>query len=174
MIRNQIALMPVGGVKKSVGEYIGKSIEEAMPRACHLIKGRPLPADAFNAKRKQYAARTILQRLMVPVGAERVIGVVDEDLFAPGSDFVFGDAEESTRRAVIGLARLRDEDESVFLSRAAKVALHQLGRTYGLEICTTPHCAMTYAKTIAELDNRHEEFCPKCKRRIFGSGFLRR
>jgi predicted Zn-dependent protease len=46
---------------------------------------------------------------------DRVLGVVDVDLFAQGPDFVFVQEDVAGRRAVISLYRLRQE-----LARARK------------------------------------------------------
>jgi len=67
---------------------------------------------------------------------ERVLGIVDHDLYVSELNFVFGEAGRNV--AVILLTRLRQgfyglsEDNGLFHKRVLTEAVHGLGRTYGL------------------------------------------
>jgi archaemetzincin len=101
---------------------------------------------------------------------ERILGIVDLDLYVPRLNFVFGEA--SQRVAIISLTRLRDEfyhlpkDESLFRKRVLTEAVHELGHTYGLEHCRIPQCVMFFSKSLIDTDTKGPDFCPKCKNKI--------
>jgi archaemetzincin len=57
---------------------------------------------AFDLRRAQDSAQALLQQLLSR-RAERVLGVVDLDLYVPELNFVFGLADWRERRVVIAL-----------------------------------------------------------------------
>jgi archaemetzincin len=101
---------------------------------------------------------------------EKVLGIVDLDLYVPELNFVFGEA--SQRAAVISLARLRQEfynlpqDQSLFHKRALTEAVHELGHTYGLGHCGNPLCVMFFSNSLIDTDRKGSKFCPKCGRNL--------
>lgn len=135
----------------------------------------PLPASAFNSRRRQYAATGLLAALAKKTnGLQKsgshaaILGVTGEDLFAPRLNFVFGMADEAAATAVISLHRLTQEfygeapDPELLEERAAKEAIHEIGHVFGLSHCTRPGCIMRFSSTIAETDEKGPEFCGRC------------
>ena len=51
----------------------------------------------------------LLAGLPTPGSGDRILGVVDVDIFAPGLNFIFGEADITGRKAIISLQRLRQE-----------------------------------------------------------------
>jgi len=98
---------------------------------------------------------------------EKILGIVDHDLYVPELNFVFGEA--SPRVADISLTRLRQDfynlsqDQSLFYKRALTEAVHELGHTYGLGHCEDPRCVMFFSNSLIDTDRKGSEFCPKCK-----------
>jgi archaemetzincin len=103
---------------------------------------------------------------------ERVVGIADFDLYVPRLSFVFGEADSASRTAVISLFRLRQEyyglapDANLFLERATKEIVHELGHTFGLEHCTNGECVMHFSNSLADTDLKHVHFCNKCRPKI--------
>lgn len=137
--------------------------------------GLKIPPEAYNSGRKQYEAEIVLQRMHSEVSLPKegkVLGVTAKDLYSPGLNFVFGQAREGGRVAVVSLHRLRPEfwgrKESweLFLNRAAKEAIHELGHTFGLIHCGKKSCVMTFSNCIADTDGKKLEFCKNCRRKI--------
>ena len=128
----------------------------------------PVPKEAYEPFRGQYRADALLHVLRKGVLQERVLGVVDKDLFVPGLNFVFGVADPESRRALIALARLRQEfyglnsNSHLFLLRAVKEAVHELGHTWGLEHCSDPRCVMHFSNSLRDTDRKGYQFCPTC------------
>ena len=101
---------------------------------------------------------------------EKILGIIDQDLYVPKLNFVFGEA--SRRVAIISLTRLRNEfyslpkDQTLFRKRVLTEAVHELGHTYGLEHCRNPHCVMFSSKSLIDTDLKGPDFCERCKSKI--------
>ncbi len=172
-MRDGTVVVGVGPVESEILVYLCRAISETLHQKCEIGAGMSLPDDVFNARRQQYTANTILNQLP-PGGAGRVLGVVDRDLYVPELNFLFGLANPQERRAVIALARLREaaygrpENRRLFLERAAKEAIHELGHTYGLAHCSDRRCVMAFSHSLAGADYKGREFCPNCQREMRG------
>jgi archaemetzincin len=170
-MNGEMVLIAVGEVQATVLAHLCAALTETFERPCRVGSALPVPEHAFDSRRAQYSAQAILQQLL-PGQAERVLGVVDLDLYVPGLNFVFGLADRREKRAVIALPRLAQrfygarDDEALFLARAAKEAVHELGHTYGLEHCRDRRCVMAFSNSLADTDYKGQEFCPRCRKRL--------
>lgn len=170
-MNHDIVLIPVGEVEPAVLTHLGTALIKVFGRPCQVGRALPTPTYAFEARRAQYSAEAILAQLH-PGRAERVLGVVDLDLFVPQLNFVFGLADSSERRAVIALPRLRQtsyglpDDEALYLERAVKEAVHELGHTFGLGHCRDRHCVMAFSNSLADTDYKGSGFCLKCQEHL--------
>lgn len=94
------------------------------------------------------------------------LAVTSADLFAPGREFVFGEATLGGAWAAIGLSRMRaadDPEEDTLRRRALTEALHEIGHLAGLEHCAAARCAMAPAADAAALDEKESTYCPACR-----------
>ena len=168
-----IVIVPIGDVNEGVAEALRPPLEEIFgQRSC---SGEPisLPKGSWHEDRGQYLASSILAVLSPPAhSGDRVLGMVDVDIFAPELNFVFGQADVAGMRALISLRRLRQEfyglppDEDLFHQRVVKEAVHELGHTYGLSHCPDPICVMHFSNSLPDTDLKGRKFCPTCQRRI--------
>lgn len=171
MASGEIALVPIGPIDARLMAHLCAAVAAAFGRECRVRETLPMPDYAYDRRRAQYSAHAIVERLRAGE-AERVLGVVDLDLFVPELNFVFGLADVVGRRAVIALPRLHpsfygeNEDEALFQERAAKEALHELGHTYGLQHCSKPRCVMHFSNWIGDTDFKQREFCQDCRKGI--------
>ena len=98
----------------------------------------------------------------------QVLGVVNVDIFVPGLNFVFGEAQCPGEAALISLWRLKpefygaSEDRELFLERAVKEAVHEVGHTLGLRHCPRASCVMYFSNSIMETDRKRSTFCERC------------
>ena len=168
-----LALVPIGQVDEAVLTVIGEGLREAFDRDYVITAALPHPDYAHDPRRGQYLSNAILAQLSrLGLPAERWLGVVDVDLFTPGLNFVFGQAQMGGPAAVIALPRLSQsfyglpEDEALFHQRAVKEAVHELGQTYGLGHCRNPGCVMSFSNSLPDVDRKERDFCPSCRRKL--------
>jgi archaemetzincin len=171
-VDNEIVVVAIAPMRESKAlEHICQRLAATFGRTCRVGKGMSASADAYDTHRAQYSAEVILAQLAME-GADRVLGVVDLDLYVPELNFVFGLSDRAGRRAVIALPRLRQsfygarDDEALFLARVVKEAVHELGHTCGLGHCPDRQCVMAFSNSLADTDHKGERFCTRCAARL--------
>lgn len=167
-----ILIVPVGNVEKAQIEPLRESLEGVFAQEVRIGSRIGLPKEGLHRDRWQYLASSILSMLPTPKLCDRVLGVVDIDIFAPELNFVFGQADILGRKALVSLKRLRQEfyglpeDERLFNERALKEAVHELGHTYGLGHCLDRTCVMHFSNSLPDTDFKGWRFCPVCRRKL--------
>jgi archaemetzincin len=118
----------------------------------------------YAPNRKQYRSTPILLKLKreLPDRFRACLGLVNEDLFAEGKNFIFGEAEVGGRVSIISLSRLRCSSLELFYIRVCKEATHELGHVMGLNHCSHPKCVMYFSINIDDTDKKLDRFCPDC------------
>ncbi len=170
----KVAIVRVGSVEDKPIAHIEANLPKAFPNAtCTIIDEiLSIPKVAYNALRRQYHSSSILpevRALAVKYDIDKALGVTEVDLYVPRLNFVFGEAECPGRAALISLFRLKPEfygwpsDEALFLERALKEAVHELGHTLGLGHCLNPTCIMFFSNSIIDTDNKRLSFCKRCR-----------
>jgi len=169
-----IGILRVGQVDQQVICRIQENLHMTLPEVtCTLIdEVLPIPEEALNSTRQQYRSDFILGRIRIYAekqkAFDKILGVVDADIFVPNLNFVFGEAECPGKAALISLWRLRPEyygsspKIELFVERGTKEALHELGHTLGLRHCSNPFCVMYFSNSIFETDRKQSLFCNKC------------
>ena len=101
-----------------------------------------------------------------PPSAVAILGITPFDLYSDGLNFIFGIATPVYRAALVSYARLKTPDKPLFVSRLRKEITHEMGHAFGLEHCDTPGCVMNFSNSLAEVDLKGEDFCPKCRKKL--------
>ena len=130
--------------------------------------------EAFDPGRVQYNSSLILRQLIMkpPLDAEKILGVLDVDLFIPILTFVFGEAQLEGIGAVVSTHRLHNqfyglpENKEETTDRLIKEAVHELGHTFGLIHCSQPDCVMNSSTYVENIDQKPAQFCPLCQTSI--------
>jgi archaemetzincin len=143
-----IVLAPIGPVDANVLDHVQLGREIA------------LPVEAFDRDRHQYRGSALLEVLERRdfAKADRVVGIIDADVYAPGLNFIFGQAKKPGRVAVIALPRL-GKSHPRFRERAAKVTVHEVGHSLGYAHCDRDSCVMRFANALGDLDRQGMTFC---------------
>ncbi len=167
-----IELRPIGKVAVDFLPRLARDLERTFGLPCHLGPCLSLSEQAFNPARRQYSAPWLMSYLR-SVGAAAsttVLGIVDEDLFAEGLNFVFGQAEMPGRWAIISLSRLHpapgEADGGVLYERALKEAVHEIGHTLGLGHCPEARCVMHFSNTVEDTDRKTARPCRACEAKL--------
>lgn len=173
--REQVFVQPLGEVDPAVlGRVVG-AIGRAFDVRVEAVPAIALPAEAYYAPRKRYRADQLLGFLeYLDIALKgRVVGVTMKDISATkGAVYdwgVFGYGMAPGKVCVISAFRLRHGRASgeLFLWRLERVALHELGHTFGLLHCDAPGCLMNDARgRIATVDGSTGRFCRACRRKI--------
>jgi len=169
----KVEILQVGQVAPAILVAIEEGLAKTYPETtCSIIKKPlPIPAHSFDSKRNQYNSSIILNELRVyskEKKFQRVLGVVDFDIFTHGLKYVFGEAYTPGQVALISLWRLKPEfyeasfDMTLYLSRALKEAIHELGHTLGLKHCQRSFCVMHFSNSIFDTDKKQNLLCDDC------------
>jgi len=170
----KIVILPVGQVAADVLKSIQSGLKDIFPKIeVDVLKTvMAIPREAYNSSRRQYHSTYILAKVDDYVGkakAKHVLGVAELDLYVPNLNFVFGEAQCLGRAALISLFRLKPEfygaqsNRELFLERALKEAVHEIGHTLGLGHCKNSFCVMFFSNSIKDTDEKRAEFCEQCR-----------
>jgi archaemetzincin len=167
----KITLKPIGKIEKRIIEDLVQKLGLIFGCPMAIDPVIDIPTTAYNQKRGQYLAPVLLD-IVKKTGmlqGEKVLGIADIDIYAPGRAFIFGQAETMLDAAVISLCRLRQElppDYDLFLDRAIKEAVHELGHTLGLDHCSKDICVMHFSSSLHDVDIKSTSFCSNCQPKL--------
>ncbi|MEA2089918.1 MAG: archaemetzincin family Zn-dependent metalloprotease [Thermoproteota archaeon] len=173
----EVAVLPVGCVDFNVLQGVRRGLRKGFPgvRCVVVEKVMSLPENGYDRARRQYCS-TILLRMIRQfaegIEVDRVLGVADVDLYAYGLNFVFGEAENPGKTAIISLYRLRPTfygqppNKMLLVQRAVKEAVHEVGHTFGLKHCDNRSCVMFFSNSIGMVDTKNSKFCRRCSRAL--------
>ncbi len=165
-----MGLAPIGDVPEITSKAIAAHILGYMNLNVDILPPLEHPAYALHEKRLQYDAGTILKALEEASfhEYEKVIAVLDVDLFVPILTYVFGEARQGGKYALVSLYRLKKNLDGstastpLLLERAAKVALHELSHLFDLHHCMDTRCLMHFSGELGQLDETPLYFCRYC------------
>jgi archaemetzincin len=165
-----IGVVPVGDVPDLAPRIIAAHITGYLKLSAEILTPLQLPSAAFDEIQLQYDAAKILKYFESGHydNYDKVIAVFNIDLFIPTFAYVFGEAKQGGKHALVSLFRLAKINEghnppsAIVYERAAKVAQHELGHLYNLSHCEDKKCLMKYSGGLEDLDSIPLYFCRYC------------
>jgi len=168
-----IGVLPIGNADVTIFSRIKDGLASVFPETKTLIVDAhlPMPEAAFDKKREQYRSNQVLgiiQSHASDKSLNRLLGVIDADIYIQGLNFVFGEAIFPGKAALISLWRLKPEfykspsNFEVFAERSVKEAVHEVGHTLGLRHCPRSSCVMHFSNSIFDTDKKQAVFCDEC------------
>ena len=168
----KITLKPLGNIADEIMEELKDRIGGVFRCPVEIEADIIDLSQAYNFERKQYFSSKLIASLKKTDQDERVVGIADIDLYVPRLNFVFGEADIASGTSIVSLCRLRQEyyglapDQNLFLERATKEIVHELGHTFGLGHCPYNKCVMHFSNSLADTDLKEACFCNKCRPKI--------
>jgi archaemetzincin len=137
-----------------------------------------LPEQAYYEPRRRYRAEKILPFLLekLPSDGNRILGLTGADISTDKGNIkdwgILGLASLGGKECIISSFRchkgpLQGASASILL---AKVAVHEIGHTLGLNHCATSGCLMEDAGGLARTCNREFDICQRCRSMLRASG----
>lgn len=128
------------------------------------------PPRAWKAERKQYDADVILKGLknLLEDDALVCVALLDEDLFTPGLNFVFGEGSLAQKVGAYSFHRFGGDDveDALYKKRCFKLVAHEVGHILGMEHCIYYECVMNGANSLDEDDKMPLHLCPVCLEKV--------
>jgi archaemetzincin len=127
----QIAITTIGAVSDDAIASMMPLVRNAFNADVAATDAVEMPQSAFSRSRAQYSSTALLDLLArrKHPGSDRLLGIVDVDLYVPELNFVFGEADARQGVAVFSLARLHTPDRDRFIHRAATEAIRDRSHT---------------------------------------------
>ncbi len=113
---------------------------------------------AYSRRRKQFDGQKLLNELIDDKKLEFFFWIVNDDLYVPVMDFIFGLATQFSG-AIVSFYRLNS------LEMKIKESIHELGHILGLEHCIN-FCVMQYSTKLTEAINKPSYLCTECENKI--------
>ncbi|MFQ5888128.1 MAG: ribosomal protein S18-alanine N-acetyltransferase [Candidatus Hydrothermarchaeales archaeon] len=158
---------------RDILKTLRKEVEAVFGECKILDDVLEIPKEALDRKRRQYNSKYFLEALSKHAGgvSDKIVAITDVDLYTQDLNFVFGQAILGGNACVVSIHRLdprvyEKSSQGLFVERAVKEILHELGHCFGLSHCRDRNCVMVFSNSIQEVDFKSRNFCDKCKKII--------
>ncbi|PZR57101.1 MAG: archemetzincin [Candidatus Meridianibacter frigidus] len=170
---SRIRIVPINAIPSDFLSRLGLCLEERFLFPAQTARTLSVSHSVVNTQRGQMFLSTLAAKIVRAYSSEAglLLAITDFDLYKTGHRFLFGDADQQQRLAVVSLHRLRpefygeDSDANLLFQRSLKECVHELGHAMGLKHCFNARCAMYDSNSIFETDNKVAHFCELCEKR---------
>lgn len=151
-------------------EHVVKSVQSIFTLPVFARNERLDFEQAYDPTRRQFNSTVLLaQTLLIPnPNKNKLIPLVDVDLYVPILTYVFGEAQLNGTAAIVSTHRLSNvyygipTDHQIMLARLEKEIVHELGHTFGLIHCHQFECVMRASTYVEEIDYKRVTPCTAC------------
>jgi archaemetzincin len=151
-------------------EHIVKSVQSIFELPVFARNERLDLEQAYDPTRRQFNSTVLLaQTLLKPnPNKNKLIPIVNVDLYVPILTYVFGEAQLNGTAAIVSMHRLSNvyygipNDHKLMLTRLEKEIVHELGHTFGLIHCHQFECVMRSSTYVEEIDFKKVTPCTAC------------
>jgi len=158
----RVGIIPVGRIDAKILKYVCDAVHEIFDASAEIKDAQPIPIHAYVEKREQYLASAFVS-IASRGECDKNIAITDVDVYSPGLNFVFGQAELGGKGCMISIHRLRSCNSNTLKERIKKEAVHEIGHTLGLSHCQDKKCVMSYSPSLNEVDYKGQTPCPRCE-----------
>ena len=138
-----------------------------------------LPEQAYYEPRRRYRAEKILPFLLekLPGDGDRILGLTGVDISTDKGDIkdwgILGLANLGGKECIVSAFRCYGQAREDAHARIllAKVAVHEVGHTLGLDHCTTNGCLMEDAGGLVRTCDREYDLCAHCRSMLRARGY---
>lgn len=172
-------LQPLGSaLPRADTDLVETALRQLLGADVRRLDAVAMPAAAYYPPRRRYRAERLLDYLntRLPAGGGRILGLTGVDISTtkdPYPDWgVLGLGELPGTATVISAFRCRKKARSAqhARERLAKVAVHEIGHTLGLDHCPTVGCLMEDAGGKVATCDREYDFCARCRSLLAQAG----
>jgi archaemetzincin len=159
-------------------DRIAATVENVFTKKTDVTRAAVNFDRAFDQSRSQHNSTALLAQLINSSLSpnEKIILIVDVDLYIPVLTFVFGEAQLNGVAAIVSTHRLRNqfyglpEDDALMQARVQKEVVHELGHTFGLYHCRQFECVMRSSTYVEEIDLKQVRPCDSCRQLLSEAG----
>jgi len=171
-----LKVQPLGPMANAELELVERALAGTFDFHIERLPVEAMPAEAYYLPRKRYRAEIVTAALTRQTPA-RIVGVTALDISTTKGEHadwgILGLGDIGGRACVVSSFRCKKRAANAVAAsiRLAKVAVHEVGHTLGLQHCPNVGCLMEDANgSVLTLD--HEtELCPSCRDRLAAAGF---
>ncbi|MFB6089175.1 MAG: archaemetzincin family Zn-dependent metalloprotease [Candidatus Aenigmatarchaeota archaeon] len=167
-----IKVIQLGKIPEKFVDILIEELNRELSHRFQKVGQMKFPERSYDKFKEQYKVELVMDELR---DKGIVLGVTDEDIYANGLNYVYGQAEYRGP-AIVSMARLKpefygnDTNFELLKSRLVKECIHELGHVFGLNHCDNPKCVMSYSNNIKPLDRKTKNFCDSCQVKISTEG----
>ncbi len=146
--------------KISEGEVnlIAETLTEVYQISIREIREHELAPFAFDETRKQYDGQKLLNNLIDESKFTFFFWIIEDDIFVPLMNFVFGLASKYYG-AIVSFYRLNNIEMKI------KESIHECGHVLGLGHCYN-NCVMQYSSSLSDALKKPTSLCDSCKKSL--------
>jgi len=173
-----VIIQPLGSLCDEDGALIKEALEQFYSLPVRILPPIELPRGGYYRPGPRYRAERLIDFLTgkLPSDGYRILGLTAVDISAVKGKIedwgVIGVAEASGKSCVISSYRCKmgAKDQLQARIRLAKVAVHEIGHTLGLDHCTGVGCLMQDARGRVSTCDGEFDLCARCRSQLKAQG----